>query len=127
MAVSDLDEMIRTMQPVRRSGGYVFTDAQLPSDVVVEASVREPEGPSAIIAREDADRLGLTYDFVAVWITLTVHSALSAVGLTAAVSTTLAEHGIPCNVVAGLRHDHLLVPEEAADQAMSALRALAAG
>lgn len=127
MAISDLDEMIHSMQPVQRPGRFVFTGAELPGDVVVEASVREEEGPSAVIARADADRLGLEYDFVAVWITLSVHSALSAVGLTAAFSRALADQGIPCNVVAGLRHDHLLVPEEDADRAMSALRALAAG
>ena len=44
------------------------------------------------------------------WITLGVESPLTAVGLTAAVSTALAEAGIACNVVAAMRHDHVFVP-----------------
>lgn len=110
------------MEPTLREGEFVFTDTSpLPADVVVEASVREAEGPSAVISREDADRLGLPYDFVAAWITLTVHSSLDAVGLTAAVSSALAGAGISCNVIAGLRHDHLLVPADAVEPAMEAL------
>lgn len=125
MPISDLDQMIHSMEPVHRPGAFVFVGVDLPPDVVVEAGVREAEGPSAVITQQDADRLGLAYDFVASWITLTVFSSLSAVGLTAAVSRALADHGIACNVIAGLRHDHVLVPQEDADRAMHALRALA--
>ena len=46
-----------------------------------------------------------------------MHSALEAVGLTAAVATALAAAGIPANVLAGYSHDHLLVPEDRADDA----------
>ena len=63
--------------------------------------------------------------FRAAWLTLTVHSALEAVGLTAAVATALAAAGIPANVLAGYFHDHVLVPEDRADDAIRALRALA--
>jgi hypothetical protein len=127
MPISDLDELLRSMKPTLRSGEFVFVDAtSLPSGFPVEASVREAEGPSAVIARGDADRLGLHYDFVAAWITLTVHSALDAVGLTAAVSTALTNEGISCNVIAGLRHDHVLVPLDAVSAALLALRRLAA-
>ena len=42
-------------------------------------------------------------------IELRVHSALEAVGLTAAVSGALADAGLTANVVAGAHHDHLLV------------------
>jgi hypothetical protein len=47
--------------------------------------------------------------------------------MTAAVAQALAEVGIPCNVLAGFRHDHLLIPEEQADAAIGALRSLAGG
>jgi hypothetical protein len=77
---------------------------------------------SIVVSQQDADDLGLEYEFVAAWIVLRVHSALDAVGLTAAVSSRLAEDGISCNVIAGLRHDHLLVP---VDRARDALQALA--
>jgi hypothetical protein len=60
-------------------------------------------------------------------ISLTVHSSLAAVGLTAAVATALAREGISANVVAGSYHDYLLVPWDRRDAAMAALAELAAG
>jgi hypothetical protein len=60
------------------------------------------------------------------WITLRVHSALDAVGLTAALSTALAVAGMSANVVAGLHHDHVFVPAGQGEQAREVLRALAA-
>nr|WP_269151213.1 ACT domain-containing protein [Spelaeicoccus albus] len=68
----------------------------------------------------------MPYSFVAGWITLQVHSALDAVGLTAAVSTALATAEISCNVIAGNYHDHLLVPIDRLDDALGVLRELTA-
>jgi hypothetical protein len=62
--------------------------------------------------------------FRAAWITLTVHSDLQAVGLTAAVATALAQSGISCNVVAAAFHDHIFVPVESAKEALSVLQQL---
>jgi uncharacterized protein len=76
--------------------------------------------------REDADGDGIPYDFVAAWITLTVHSDLADVGLTAAFSAALAEVGISCNVLAAFHHDHLLVPADRLDDALAALERLSA-
>jgi hypothetical protein len=50
-----------------------------------------------------------------------VHSALDAVGLTAAVSTALADAGLSCNVIAGYHHDHLLVPADRVAEALAVL------
>ena len=58
-------------------------------------------------------------------ITLGVHSSLEAVGLTAAVSTLLAKHGISANMVAGYHHDHLFVPANDAERAVKLLIQLA--
>ena len=55
-------------------------------------------------------------------ITLTVHSSLEAVGLTAIVTNKLAEHEISANVVAAYYHDHIFVPCEKAGKAMEVLR-----
>jgi hypothetical protein len=44
--------------------------------------------------------------------------------MTAAFATALADHGISANVIAGLHHDHLLVPDADADRAIDVLRAL---
>jgi hypothetical protein len=46
----------------------------------------EDEGLSLLVRREQVDVAGLPYEFVAAWITLTVCSALDAVGLTAEVA-----------------------------------------
>ena len=55
-----------------------------------------------------------------------MHSDLAAVGLTAAFSRALGDAGIACNVIAGVHHDHLIVPAERAGDALAALRALQA-
>ena len=56
------------------------------------------------------------------WLSLTVQSSLEAVGLTAAFSKVLGDAGIPCNVLAGYHHDHLLVPIDRVDDAIAVLR-----
>ncbi|MCB1704295.1 MAG: ACT domain-containing protein [Halioglobus sp.] len=66
----------------------------------------------------------LRYESVFRCITLTVHSSLIAVGLTAAVSGTLAAHNISANIIAAFFHDHLFVPQEDAERALAALCAI---
>lgn len=123
---SRLPELLAGLSAQLRPGRYVFaTCAVVPGGVQVLASVVEPEGPSLVMSQEDADRAGLAYDFVAAWITVGVPSALHAVGLTAAVSTALAGAGVSCNVIAGRHHDHLLVPDDRAQDALGVLRELA--
>lgn len=121
---TDLGRLLATMSPEAREGRYVFAAVDEPPAAEVLASVVEPEGLSVVVAQEDADRLGLAYDFVAGWITLRVHSSLAAVGLTAAVSAALADASISCNVIAGFHHDHLLVPIDRLDEALAVLRRL---
>lgn len=127
-STTDLAELIASMEPRRLEGEYVFVtvDAEVPG-LVTLATVQEVEGLSCVAARSDADRHGLAYDFVAAWISLTVTSALEAVGLTAAISAALAAEDISCNVIAGRYHDHLLVPHDRAADALDTLRRLAAG
>ena len=124
--LTDLAQLIGSMQPEQVPGEFVFVSVAEPRDGLdAHAMVREPEGISYVLARAEADRIGLSYDFVAGWITLRVHSALAAVGLTAAVSTALAGAGISCNVIAGSAHDHLLVPHARTQEALRVLQALA--
>ena len=90
------------------------------------AWIREAEGETVILPLASAREAQLTVAFEAAWITLEVHSALDAVGLTAAASAALAAAGIPCNVLAALRHDHLFVPVAQSGEAMAALIQLSA-
>jgi uncharacterized protein len=125
--ISDLPTLLSHLQPELNPGRYAFV--HLPSGVTLDqarivASVREPEGLSVILPEKTAVELDLPIAFTAAWITLTVHSDLAAVGLTAAFSRALAQAGIGCNVVAGVHHDHVFVPVDQARHAMEVLRAL---
>lgn len=127
-AGSDLASLLRSLSPRLRPERFVFvTPPAGLGDVVAMATVVEPEGVSAVVTVEQAERLGVDHlGFVAAWITLEVHSSLDAVGLTAAVSTALTAAGISCNIIAGARHDHLLVPWTRREDAVSLLELLSA-
>jgi hypothetical protein len=118
----DLAVLLGSMQPRLRDGQWVFvTVEEVPPGVEPLASFVEDEGLSLVVPLHQAVAAGLEVDFVAAWISLTVHSALDAVGLTAAVATVLAEAGISCNVIAARHHDHLLVPYDRAADALALL------
>lgn len=115
------------MKPELNEGEYVFCTVtektKISSDKII-GSFREKEGLTIIIKRKIADSLSLPYHFIAAWITLTVHSSLEAVGLTAAFSKALGDEGISCNVIAAYYHDHIFVDKKEAGRAMEALRKL---
>ena len=126
----DLPTLLRTLRPVLRDGEWAFVS--LPSHVAAAhrdaalASFVEDEGVSLVVPRAHAEAHALPHDGAFRCLTLTVHSSLAAVGLTAAVARALAERGIAANVIAAAHHDHVLVPSARADDAMDALRALSA-
>jgi hypothetical protein len=124
---TDLQKLLKTLRPELNPGEFVF--CSIPdlakiniADVIM--SFKEKEGITIILPKPQADKLQLTYTFVAAWITLTVHSSLHAVGLTAAFSNALAQHGISCNVVAAYHHDHIFVDRKDADTAIEILNGL---
>lgn len=121
---TDLSKLIRDMAPELNAGEYVFCSTDSSEGLDPLGTFREREGWTAILTRQQADEAGLSYSTAFAWITLTVHSDLEAVGLTAAVSHALANAGIPCNVVAALHHDHLFVPVKNAARAMEILKGL---
>lgn len=126
--ITDISILLKDMTPVLQSGEYVFCTVADDHPVALKDVVgtfREAEGLTLILSRETADRLKLSYSYIAEWITLTIHSSLSAVGLTAAFSAALAKEGISCNVVAAWYHDHIFVAKEDAEKAMAALNTLA--
>ncbi|MFD9379787.1 ACT domain-containing protein [Streptomyces sp. NPDC059999] len=125
---SDLRKLPSGMRPELNEGTYVLCTVPgptAPDGVTPVATVLEPEGLTLVLRREDADAAGLAYDYTAGWITLRVHSALDAVGLTGAFAAELAAHGLSCNVIAGYHHDHLFVAAERAAEAVALLEGLA--
>jgi uncharacterized protein len=125
-AIRNLSELLAQLRPRRHPGRYVFTTVTaLPPGVRPVMTFTEDEGLTVILGQDEADAAGLPYDLVTEWITLTVHSALDAVGLTAAVSGTLARAGIGANMVAAVHHDHLFVPAGTAGEAVRLLEDMA--
>jgi hypothetical protein len=120
----DLEKLLKALKPQHNVGDYVYCVLDDITDIDADDIVmafKEKEGNTIIIRKELADRLKLAYSFVASWITLTVHSSLEAVGLTAAFSQSLSENGIGCNVVAAFYHDHIFVDKKDTDKAMEIL------
>ena len=80
----------------------------------------EKEGTTLILEKQMA--ADFEYSGTYNCLTLTVHSSLEAVGLTAFVSKVLADNEIPANVVAAFYHDHIFVPSHLSSQALTLLQ-----
>jgi hypothetical protein len=120
----DLQKLIRDMKPELNKGEYVYclvNSKEYAAALDPLCSFLEKEGVTVILPKEKADAMNMPYTTTCAWITLTVHSSLEAVGLTAAVSRALTEENISCNVVAAFYHDHIFVPVKDAERAMNAL------
>ncbi|MBC55255.1 MAG: transporter [Gammaproteobacteria bacterium] len=126
--IVDLTTLLQSLVPRLAEDAYVFCSVPGPlSDYAAlepVAAIREPEGLTLVVPAAVAEREGFDFQGRYRQITLTVHSSLEAVGLTAAVSAALAASAIPANVVAGFYHDHLFVPEDKADKALQLLKQL---
>ncbi len=121
--------MLATLTVLRRPLTYAVVTVdgdQAPPAIGngVEALVAESEGLTVVCTLDAALLGGWTVEFEAAWLTLDVHSSLDAVGLTAAFSAALGSASIPCNVLAGFYHDHILVPVALADAAVRCLERL---
>ena len=126
----DLDKLLTSISPELLDGEYVFCTFQNAhygdhSDLEPIASFIESEGLTLVVLKSKANEQGLSYESVFKGITLRLHSSLEAVGLTAALSRKLTEHGISANVIAGYYHDHIFVQKEHAEKAIEALNEFA--
>src|SRR5260370_37232734 len=124
---TDITALLKTMSPKINEGEYVFCtipDSKTIDYTLVIGSFKEKEGLTVILEKGIADKLNLSYTYASAWITLTVHSSLEAVGLTAAFSAALAKEGISCNVIAAYYHDHIFVAQNDATKAMQVLEQL---
>ena len=120
----DLEKLLKSMKPEHVSGDYVFCKVEKFENLDLNNVVmlfKEKEAITLILKKEIADQLQLDYSVVMSWITLTVHSSLEAVGLTAAFSKALSEKNISCNVVAAYYRDHIFVNQKDVNKAMEIL------
>ncbi len=124
--IVEIEDLLKSMSPEIRGGDYVFcsVDGELSDYIHLNplATYIEAEGITLILAVETAEKAGISYEGTYKQITLTVHSSLEAVGLTAAVSAKLTSYNISANVVAAYYHDHIFVQSEKTDQALAALK-----
>ena len=122
---NDLKALLRTMQPKLFAAAYGYGVAPVGQVVgACFAQIAEDEGVTVVATIRELRAQGI--EFAVEWgrISLTVHSDLAAVGLTAAIAAALGAQGISANVVAGYYHDHVFVQWDRREDAMAALRRL---
>lgn len=123
--IVELEILLKSMSPEIQKGEYVFctVSGKLADYAHLNplATFVESEGLTLILSAAEADKAQMDYEGLFKQITLTVHSSLDAVGLTAAISAKLTAFDISANVVAAYYHDHVFVPKDKADLALEAL------
>lgn len=124
----NLEQLLKSMKPEHNAGDYVFCKVATLENInlsEIEMLFKEKEAITLILKKEIADTLKLEYSVIMSWITLTVHSSLEAIGLTAAFSKALSDKEISCNVVAAYYHDHIFVNKKDIEMAMKVLNTFA--
>lgn len=123
---SDFDLALSKLHP-HMCGKYVFLAERdgLPAGLEPFAQIKEEEGLTLIVPLEQAKAAGLdTGKKIYRRITLDCDVSLEETGLTFTVASQLASQSIPCNVLSGLHHDHLMIPAARAQEAISLLQQL---
>lgn len=124
----NLEQLLKSMKPEHNVGDYVFCKVATLENInldEIEMLFKEKEAITLILKKEIADTLKLEYSVIMSWITLTVHSSLEAIGLTATFSKALSDKEISCNVVAAYYHDHIFVNKKDIEKAMKVLNTFA--
>lgn len=126
-----VSQMLAALEPRLVPGDFVFCclprlSLKEVADFSPIATFAEPEGLTAVVARDIAVHAGFDVGDSFRCITLGLNSGLDEIGLTAAVSAALAEQGISANVIAAFHHDHVFVPAVRADDALAILQSLSA-
>jgi len=118
----DLSNILNNLQPELLNEDYVFItlddDSDLENKLDPIATFKEKEGITLVVTQERAQGNNLQYNSVFSCISLGVHSSLTSVGLIAAISKSLSDNGIACNVFSGYFHDHIFVQKSLSTQAL---------
>jgi len=127
--ITDLSVLLASLEPRLVEGEFVY--ATVPAERITDYLPMKPiglffetEGLTLILPKEAAEAAGLAASAPLRCVTISVHSSLEAVGMTAALATALTKEGISANVVAAYYHDHIFVAAADADRAIAAIRAL---
>ncbi|BAP33325.1 acetyltransferase [Chryseobacterium sp. StRB126] len=123
----NLKNILKNLNPSLNEGRYVYCTVDNIDEIPFSKILflfKETESITVVLRKEDAEAMNLGFSYVASWITLEVHSSLSAVGLTAKFSQALSDAGISCNVVAAYFHDHIFVDEKDEVKAIGVLNGL---
>lgn len=127
---TDLPTLLATLEPSLSETEFAFGTIADPTEAHaiqgIIATFAEDEGLSVVAPAEALATAGILQSRGWAMISLKVHSSLSAIGLTAALTSSLADKGISANVVAGFFHDHLFVDWEHRHRALAILSTLAA-
>ena len=124
---TDLDMLLASMTPVLGPETYVFAtfkDRAVPAALTPQMVFQEAEGTTVIVPKVEAEAAGLESTYPCRKITLQIHSSLEAIGFLARITAALAEAGLSVNPVSAFLHDHLFVPEDRTEEAMTVLKHL---
>jgi len=121
----DLPNILNNLQPELLTEDYVFiTSDDNPNsenELNPIATFKEKEGVTLVITQERAQGNNLQYNSVFSCISLGVHSSLTSVGLIAAISKSLSDNDIACNVFSGYFHDHIFVQKSLSTRALEVI------
>jgi len=131
----DLRALLRSLSPLLAEGKYfigTFSEAQmmglanyLPHIICI---FREQEGLTVVFEEKAREPLSIYTEKKIqgpfALITFKQETSLLDVGITAEFSAALSRAKIPANVFAGYHHDHVLVPYESREAALTSLKKL---
>jgi len=116
----DIETLLAELDVLQHEGVWEFVTGTQEAVSGSLMQFREREGWTHIVPAHRS----ATEEQRFVWLELTVHSDLNAIGFLAVVAKALADADVPCNAVAAFHHDHIFVPESKADIAVAALEKL---
>jgi uncharacterized protein len=126
---TNLRTLLQNMTPILQEAeygyGHVPIGTAIPANLNWFALMREDTATTVVATTAELQRHNIEH--IPGWarISLEIHSDLSAVGLTAAISAALTNANISANVVAGYYHDHFFVQWPRREDAITEMKNIA--